>query len=127
MSHVQGGPGAYADIAELVAKHRPRLRDLAGRLFSDCARLDASDLVQEVMLDALNCPDEVRHGTDEEKWAWLRTLLVCKVHHALRDQGRDKRDWRRERPSGAMDVEALGADRGLAPDESALTRERADA
>jgi RNA polymerase sigma-70 factor (ECF subfamily) len=112
---------------ELMARQRPRLRELAHRLLSRCARLDGSDVVQEVMLDLLHCPKEVRHGTDEEKLAWLRVLLACKVHHALRDQERAKRDWRRDRSAGTVNVEALGADPGPATDERALTQERAAA
>jgi DNA-directed RNA polymerase specialized sigma24 family protein len=74
-----------ADLPVLLAKHRPWLRGLASRLLRSCA----SDVVQDVLLDALKCPAHVRNGTDEAKRSWLQSLLTCKVHHALRDIGRE--------------------------------------
>ena len=60
------------------------------------SRLDASDIVQLTMLQAVNGADDFRGSTKAEKAAWLRQILARNLAHALRDNRRQKRDVRRE-------------------------------
>ena len=82
---------ARSDLESLLAEFRPALRRLAGLLFRDTPRADASDLVQETLLDACRCPEEVRNGTPAQKLAWLRRALVRNILNARRYQRRAKR------------------------------------
>ena len=59
-------------------------------------RLDASDVVQQSLLQAHEARDQFRGTTDAERCAWLRQILARVLHHAARDHTRDKRDVRRE-------------------------------
>ena len=61
-------------------------------------RLEASDLVQQTLLDACRDLDAFRGSTDEELAAWLRRMLACNMVDARRALGREKRDITRERP-----------------------------
>ena len=61
-------------------------------------RLEASDLVQQTLLDACRDLDAFRGSTDEELAAWLRRLLACNLADARRALGREKRDISRDRP-----------------------------
>jgi RNA polymerase sigma-70 factor (ECF subfamily) len=61
------------------------------------AKLDASDVVQQTLLEAHRDLDKFRGQTEEELAAWLRQTLVHNLANAARDFGRDKRDVRRER------------------------------
>jgi RNA polymerase sigma-70 factor (ECF subfamily) len=88
------------DMAEppLLDQYRPYLRvlariHLAGSLQ---ARLDASDIVQQTMLQAHQAIQSFRGSTDAEMSAWLRQILAHNLNHALRDHQRGKRDIRRE-------------------------------
>ena len=60
------------------------------------ARLDASDIVQQTMLQAHQAWDSFRGASDQELTAWLRQILARNLAHALRDHQRDRRDVRRE-------------------------------
>jgi len=60
------------------------------------AKLGASDIVQQTMMQAVAAIDQYR-GTTEAEWrAWLRKILVRQMCHLDRDLHRDKRDIRRE-------------------------------
>ena len=61
------------------------------------ARLDASDIVQQTLLDAFSKRDQFRGSSEAEFAAWLREILKHNLADALRDQQRDKRDVRRDR------------------------------
>src|SRR5262245_44861964 len=67
---------------------------LGGRL---PGKLDASDVVQQCLLEAHQKQTQFRGGTDAELAAWLRQLLACTLADALRGFGRAKRDAARER------------------------------
>jgi RNA polymerase sigma-70 factor, ECF subfamily len=58
---------------------RMRSRSLAGPL-------DASDIVQAVLLKAHSCRDQFRGRTEGEWRAWLRRILANAVTDALRDR-----------------------------------------
>ena len=67
---------------------------LAHRLRS---RMDASDIVQQTMLQAHTARESFAGASESEFLAWLRQILARNLSHALRDHQRDKRDLRRER------------------------------
>lgn len=86
------------DPAQLE-RFRPYLRLIAriawdGRLRS---KLDASDLVQQTLLEAHRARDQFRGHDDAELAAWLRQILARTMAHARRDLGRACRDADRER------------------------------
>jgi RNA polymerase sigma-70 factor, ECF subfamily len=60
-------------------------------------RLDASDIVQQTMLEAFRARDKLAGRSDGEVLAWLRQALAHQMAHAVRDLRRAKRDVARER------------------------------
>lgn len=69
------------------------------------AKLDASDVVQQTLLNAFARREQFRGTTEGELAAWLREILKHHLTDALRDQQRDKRDVRREQSlEGAIDA-----------------------
>ncbi len=72
------------------------------------AKVDASDIVQQTLLQAIRGANEFRGRTDAEMAAWLRQILAHNLAGAIRDLGRQRRDVRRERPIQA-DVERSSA------------------
>jgi RNA polymerase sigma-70 factor (ECF subfamily) len=72
---------------------------LLARLHLDArlrSKLDASDIVQQTLLQAHQARDQFRGRSDGERAAWLRQILARNLAHAGRDFGRDKRDVARE-------------------------------
>ena len=61
------------------------------------ARMDASDLVQQTMLQAHMARDQCQAEDSAGEAAWLRQIMNRALLHAIRDHQRDKRDIRRER------------------------------
>jgi RNA polymerase sigma-70 factor (ECF subfamily) len=59
-------------------------------------KLDASDVVQQALLQAYEARHEFRGTTCEEQAGWLRTILARTLSHAVRDLTSQKRDVRRE-------------------------------
>lgn len=118
---------------ERLERFRPYLQLLA-RLTWDKRlqpKLDASDLVQQTLLQAQQAQDQFRGETDVELGAWLRKILARVLAHAQRDLGRDKRDHNRERSleqliedsSRRLGDWAVGSDTG--PAQKAESNERA--
>ncbi len=66
---------------------------LGGRLQG---KLDASDVVQQTMLDAHRQQHQFRGTSDGELAGWLRQILACNTTDAMRALGRAKRDVSRE-------------------------------
>ena len=60
-------------------------------------KLDASDVVQQTLLDAHRQRQQFRGHTAAEMAAWLRRILACNLADAFRALGREKRDVARER------------------------------
>jgi RNA polymerase sigma-70 factor (ECF subfamily) len=94
-------------------------------------KLDASDVVQQTLLQAHVGWEQFRGRTAGEQAAWLRQILARVLANAARDHGRDKRDVGRERSlEAALDESAarlevwLTAD-GPSPSEEAQRHERA--
>jgi len=65
-------------------------------------RLEASDLVQQTLLEAHRDRDQFRGTTAGEQLVWLRRILAHNLGNALRDLRRKKRDVARELPLDAV-------------------------
>jgi RNA polymerase sigma-70 factor (ECF subfamily) len=94
-------------------------------------KLDASDIVQQTLLEAHRGRRLFRGRTAGELAAWLRRILARNLANAARDLHRDKRDAAREQSLYAAveaSSSALGAwlaDDGPSPSEEAIRHERA--
>ena len=87
-----------AEPGECLERHRQYLHLLVGtHLHSrQAVKIEASDVVQQTLLDAFAKRDQYRGSTDAELAAWLRQILKNNLLEAVRNQQRDKRDVRRE-------------------------------
>ena len=82
-------------------------------------KIDASDIVQQTMLQAHQAREQFQGNNDAQRAAWLRQILTRNLHHATRDLTRDKRDVRREKSiQAAVDQTSLRLERLLSSDES---------
>jgi len=102
---------AYRSYLQLLARSHldPRVQ----------RRLDASDLVQETLLEAHDGVDRFRGRTSGELGAWLRRILARNLADALRDLRRDKRDLARERNlDDVIAASSLRLERWLAADQT---------
>jgi RNA polymerase sigma-70 factor (ECF subfamily) len=95
------------------------------------SRLDASDVVQQTLLEAHRTRDQFRGNGAAEMAAWLRRLLACNIVDAVRALGRAKRDVARQRSleaeleqSSAHLGASLAADQ-TSPSQAAERHERA--
>lgn len=76
-------------------------------------KIDASDMVQQILLEAHRKREQFRGHSAGEMAAWLRQMLACGLADALRALGRAKRDPARERSlqeaidASSMRLEAL--------------------
>jgi RNA polymerase sigma-70 factor (ECF subfamily) len=83
------------------------------------AKLDASDIVQQTLLEAHQKQAQFRGASDAERLAWLRRLLACTLADFLRGFGRAKRDAGRERSlEAAVDESSIRLASWLAADQS---------
>lgn len=83
------------------------------------SKIDASDIVQQTMLQAHLARDQFRGENDRQRAAWLRQILARNLHHATRDHTRDKRDIRREKTmQAAVDQSSMRLERLLSDGES---------
>lgn len=89
---------------ECLERHRAYLNLLACTHLRSRqpAKLEASDIVQQTLLDAYAKRDQFRGLTEAELAGWLRQILKNNLLGAVRDQRRDKRDVRREQPLGGQ-------------------------
>jgi len=60
-------------------------------------RVDASDIVQETLLEAHRSLEQFQGESESDLTAWLRRILARRLAHAYRDHTRQRRDVRRER------------------------------
>jgi len=72
------------------------------------AKFDASDVVQQTLLEAYRKRAQFRGQSEAEMAAWLRQMLACNLADAIRALARAKRDVARERSLEA-DLEASSA------------------
>lgn len=116
-----------------LARYRDYLLLLArmqvGRPFQ--GKLDASDVVQQTLLEAHRKREQFRGQSEAELAAWLRRLLACNLIDERRALGRAKRDTSRERSlEAALDESSarLGAwlaDEQSSPSQKAMRHEDA--
>jgi RNA polymerase sigma-70 factor (ECF subfamily) len=109
------------ELAGALETCRPYLRLLAQLNLPPGLRskIDASDIAQETMLQALQALAQFRGQSEPEVRAWLRQILARKLIHASRDFGREKRDLARERSiEEALDNSSVRIEGWLAGDES---------
>src|SRR5271165_6303689 len=60
-------------------------------------KFDASDIVQQTLVRALDAFPQLKGESDAAVAAWLREILARQVANTVRDLGRQKRDATRER------------------------------
>ncbi len=110
----------------IVARYEPYLRMLARTQMRKAyqAKVGASDMVQQAMLQAVQGLDGFRGSTEAEFRGWLRQILAHHLCHLDRDMHRDKRDIRREQSmeqklaQSSMRLEALLAGEGPSPSQN---------
>jgi RNA polymerase sigma-70 factor (ECF subfamily) len=117
-----------------IERFRPYLRVLAQTRFQTKfqGKLDASDIVQQTMLNAYQSWEQFRGKSDAELAGWLRQILANLIIRNTRDMGRGKRDIQRERSIDAalqessMQLGKLLADPGQGtPSQVVMKEERA--
>jgi RNA polymerase sigma-70 factor (ECF subfamily) len=82
-------------------------------------KVDASDVVQLTLLQALAAWNQFRGRSDAELAAWLRQILARQLANTARDIGRQKRDAARERSlEVALDQSAARLEMVLAAADS---------
>lgn len=82
-------------------------------------KLDASDIVQQTMLEAHQAVASFRGEDSAEQAAWLRQILARNLANAVRDLTRAKRDVRKEQALQAdLDNSALQLEAWLAAQQS---------
>lgn len=110
----------------IVAQYEPYLRMLARTQMRKAyqAKIGASDMVQQAMLQAVQGLDGFRGQTEAEFRGWLRQILARHLCHLDRDMHRDKRDVRREQSmeqklaQSSMRLEGLLAGEGPTPSQN---------
>jgi RNA polymerase sigma-70 factor (ECF subfamily) len=120
-----------AEPGEFLERHRAYLRLLACTHLRSrpAAKLEASDIVQQTLLDAYAKRDHFRGLSEAELVAWLRQILKNNLLEAARNQCRDKRDVRREQPlAGGIDESFSRTDQWLlavqtSPSQQAVRQE----
>ena len=87
---------------ELLAYYRPYLRHVAGRRMPKLVqkRVDASDIVQQTLVDAVRGLPEFRGQTEPEFTAWMMRLLERNLLMSVRNHTLGKRDVRLEQEWG---------------------------
>ena len=109
----------------IIAKYEPYLRMLARTQMRKAyqAKVGASDMVQQAMLQAVQGLSGFRGSTEAEFRAWLRQILARHLCHLDRDLHRDKRDIRREQSmeqklaQSSLRLEGLLAGEGPTPSQ----------
>jgi RNA polymerase sigma-70 factor (ECF subfamily) len=118
---------AADDHGAALERYRPYLLLLARMRLDSRLRgkLDASDVVQQTLLEAHEGRGLFRGG-EREAAAWLRQILARNLANAVRDLLRDKRDVRRERSLEAAIEESSRRLGGWLAAEQSSPSERAE-
>ena len=106
----------YRNYLLLLARFRldPRLQ----------GKVDASDVVQQPLLEAHRDLPHFRGRSPGEQAAWLRQILARNMANAVRDFGRGKRDINRERSlQAALDQSASGLEGWLVAEQSSPSQQ----
>jgi RNA polymerase sigma-70 factor (ECF subfamily) len=83
------------------------------------SKVDASDIVQQSLLEAYQGLSALQGRTEAELMAWLRTILARNLLNTFRDFGAQKRDVRRERSMAQqVDDSSVRLERFLASDQT---------
>lgn len=82
------------------------------------SKVDASDIVQQTMLQAYQSRQQFRGTTSAEKAGWLRTILANVLHSLRRDFSRQRRDISREQSIQAVEQSSLQLASLLVGDEA---------
>lgn len=112
---------AVGVTSEELEGYRSYLRLLARLQLSPrlARKVDASDVVQQTLWQAYQAREEFRGETDGALAAWLRQILARNLIHLARDQGRQKRDARREQPlEGGVECSSARIDAWLAAEQT---------
>lgn len=111
-THDQGRPlGEFRNYLLLLARAQ-----IAARLRG---RMDASDVVQQTLLEAHRDLGQYSGQTEAQLAAWLRQILARNLANAIRDHGRAKRDVSRERSlEAALEQSSARLEAWLAADQS---------
>jgi RNA polymerase sigma-70 factor (ECF subfamily) len=118
------GDPLSAEFEAAVRSLRPWLRDLASHLYRDTPAVGGSDLVQDVLVDATRCPDQVLAGSDADKRGWFKVVLARKIANAVRNGARDKRATALEVPISETDAAETVTDGRAGAAERAEAGER---
>jgi RNA polymerase sigma-70 factor, ECF subfamily len=87
------------------------------------SKLEASDVVQQTLLEAHRKRDQFRGSSEAEMAGWLRQLLAYNLADAIRAAGRAKRDVGRERSlEAALDESSARLGAWLAAEQSTPSR-----
>jgi RNA polymerase sigma-70 factor, ECF subfamily len=115
--------------AEVALERYRNYLHLLARLHLDPrlkSKLDASDMVQQTLLEAHQGQSQFRGRSEGERMAWLRQILARNLSNAVRDFGRAKRDVLRERPlPRSVEESSARLESWLAADQSTPSQ-RAD-
>lgn len=137
----------HSRVADLLARAREGDQHALDRLFDMCrnylslvarsqveswlqAKVDASDLVQQTMMEAYRDFGRFQGGSEGEWLAWLRQILSHNAGDYIRRFTGAGRHARREIPlAGPLDSSCVGgapepADPGDSPSQEVLRRER---
>jgi RNA polymerase sigma-70 factor (ECF subfamily) len=90
-------------------------------------RQNPSDVVQLTLTRMINGFDDFRGTTENELYAWMKTILKNELHVARRHQQQAKRDARRDRKqTDNSDAPAYigGVDPELTPSSEAINKEK---
>ena len=124
----QARAGDQNALGEVLEEYREYLRLLArprvGRELR--VRVDASDVVQETLLEAHRKQAQFRGTSDAELAGWLRQALAHCIADALRAFGRARRDVAQERSlEAALDESSARLGAFLAADQSSPSQRAA--
>jgi RNA polymerase sigma-70 factor (ECF subfamily) len=113
-------------FGQAIERYRPYLRLLAGLHLNPRlrAKLDASDVVQQTMLQAYQALDRFRGQSEGELVAWLRQILARNLANAARDLDRAKRAVGRERSlEAALDNSSVRLEAWLVAEQSSPSQQ----
>ncbi|MGY8769940.1 MAG: sigma-70 family RNA polymerase sigma factor [Pirellulales bacterium] len=113
--------GASNKSFAAIEEYRHYLVMLAQRQLDPRLRgkLDASDIVQQTLLEAHCGSEQMQAQTEQQRVAWLRKILAHNLADAVRNFRREKRDIARERSiNAALDQSSARLDAWIASEQS---------